>query len=171
VQQQMSKGPTIPYDEVEPLINDFEDKYTFLLNYSRRITGSFRRGKAYSNDVDVLYVVPLFKQEYVRIQMKEIWGIQKTQDKPRMSGMFEGFGLDIHMCAPDMVGAMLMHTTGPWQFNRSIRTRAKVRGMKLNQYGLWEGERLVASKNEDMIFNHLGLTYLEPEDRYHVPRV
>jgi DNA polymerase (family 10) len=39
------------------------------------------------------------------------------------------------------------------------------RGLKLNEYGLFENGRQIAGKTEQEVFKHLGMTYIEPELR------
>jgi DNA polymerase/3'-5' exonuclease PolX len=58
-----------------------------------------------------------------------------------------------------------MHSTGSGEFNVSIRSIAKKKGYRLNQYGLWKGDQCVASREERDIFAVLGLQYIQPEWR------
>jgi DNA polymerase (family 10) len=46
-----------------------------------------------------------------------------------------------------------------------MRKLALKRGLKLNEYGLFENGRQIAGKTEQEVFKHLGMTYIEPELR------
>jgi DNA polymerase lambda len=59
----------------------------------------------------------------------------------------------------------LLYFTGSYNFNITMRQRAKEMGMILNQNGLYKNDILIPVKNEKEIFDVLALKYLEPEDR------
>jgi len=58
-----------------------------------------------------------------------------------------------------------MYFTGNKQHNILLRKLAIEKGYKINEYGLFEGEKLLASKTEKEIFNKLGLNYIPPYNR------
>ena len=47
----------------------------------------------------------------------------------------------------------------------ALRKIAIGKGWKLNEYGLFEGEKIVASKEEEDIYRALGLKIIEPRER------
>jgi DNA polymerase (family 10) len=55
--------------------------------------------------------------------------------------------------------------TGSKEHNTEMRARAKKMGLKLNEYGLFEGEKLIPCKDEAAIYKKLGLAYIPPELR------
>jgi DNA polymerase (family 10) len=58
--------------------------------------------------------------------------------------------------------------TGSKEHNVRLREIAIKAGFKLNEYGLFKGERMVAGRDEEGIYKKLKLTYIEPllrEDR------
>ena len=59
----------------------------------------------------------------------------------------------------------LHHFTGSKEHNIAMRGRAIEMGMKMNEYGLFKGEKLVPCKDEEEIFNTLKLDYIPPELR------
>jgi DNA polymerase (family X) len=68
-------------------------------------------------------------------------------------------------------GAGLLFTTGSGDFNVQLRSYAKIKGYKLNQYGLYLDNEIVASETEEDILKQLGLMYILPEFRvefYHI---
>lgn len=77
--------------------------------------------------------------------------------------------VELYFASAEDRGSALMHWTGPSTFNILIRKRAKARGMKLSQHGLFRlvnGELIkIASKTEASIFKALGLRYYSPSER------
>lgn len=76
-----------------------------------------------------------------------------------------GVRFNIYRARKDEWGAMLLALTGNYLFTRLIRARAKSLDMKLNQYGLFHGDEIIAGKTEEQIFAALGMPYVRPEDR------
>lgn len=73
--------------------------------------------------------------------------------------------VDLRAVSEESFGAALFYFTGPKHFNIHVRTIALKRGWKINEYGLYEGENLLASRTEEDIFELLGLPYMTPEQR------
>ena len=66
---------------------------------------------------------------------------------------------------PESYGATLLYATGPLGSSISRRKLAQEKNLKLNQYGLWKGKKMIAGKTEREIYNKLGLSYRPPEER------
>lgn len=73
--------------------------------------------------------------------------------------------VDLRAVSKESFGAALFYFTGPKHFNIHVRTIALKRGWKINEYGVYEGEKLLAGKTEEEIFELLGLPYMTPEQR------
>lgn len=73
--------------------------------------------------------------------------------------------VDLRAVPEESFGAALFYFTGPKHFNIHVRTIALKRGWKINEYGLYEGEKLLAGRTEEEIFERLGLPYMTPEQR------
>ncbi len=73
--------------------------------------------------------------------------------------------VDLRAVPKESFGAALFYFTGPKHFNIHVRTIALKRGWKINEYGVYEGEKLLAGKTEEEIFELLGLPYMTPEQR------
>jgi DNA polymerase (family 10) len=66
------------------------------------------------------------------------------------------------------MGAMLFMYTGDFVHNISMRSIAKRRGWKLDQYGIWDaktGKPLLQSPDERDFYDFLGVDWHDPEDR------
>jgi DNA polymerase (family 10) len=61
----------------------------------------------------------------------------------------------------------MLYFTGPARFNILMRIKAKRRGLKLNEYGLWreDGTLTPGLKTERDIFAALNVPYKEPQER------
>jgi DNA polymerase/3'-5' exonuclease PolX len=74
--------------------------------------------------------------------------------------------IDIRMVGVRSFFPALIYFTGSYEFNQIMIQKAKKLGYKLNEYGLYDiNNKIIHIKSEFDIFNILGMTYLEPENR------
>ncbi|MGH8911681.1 MAG: DNA polymerase/3'-5' exonuclease PolX [Acidimicrobiia bacterium] len=73
-----------------------------------------------------------------------------------------GLQVDVRAVAPDQFGSAILYFTGSKTHNIALRQRAIDRGWLLNEYGLLEDERVVASQTEEEIYAALDLTWIAP---------
>jgi len=137
-----------------------------IFNYLKSIdnnfflAGSARRGKTEElHDLDVIYVgekTPNIPNYAAFVKGKDITRV-----------MIQDEQVDIYRTDPEYFGGMLLFLTGPQEFNIIVRSKAKKKGMVLNQKGLFNRETRepIATKTEEEIFAALGLKYKEPENR------
>ena len=81
-----------------------------------------------------------------------------------------GLQVDLRVIRKDAWGAAMIYFTGSKPHNVRIREMAVRKGLKLNEYGLFEVETdaLIAAETETEVYERLGLPYIEPtlrEDR------
>ena len=62
-------------------------------------------------------------------------------------------------------GAALYYFTGSKAHNIAVRSIAQKRGLKINEYGVFKGEKRVAGETEDSVFKTVGLNFIPPELR------
>lgn len=136
------------------------------------IVGSYRRGKPYSRDIDLLYTGNLqnLLKKIQRLHNNK-W-IILSEGKMKVSGIFKPLKMkpvkiDIWYATPKSKAFMKMYATGSWQFNIIMRKKAIKKNMTLNQYGLFDenGVEIPNLKTEKSIFKYLGMKYLNPEER------
>lgn len=137
------------------------------------VAGSYRRGKAFSGDIDVIAfdisLPNLLKQMYLSdLDLEKV-----TQGVGKFSGVVNTHGvhrkIDIRVFRPEEYPTALLHSTGPGGFNTLMRLRAIALTMKLNEYGLYYYDGSKASvRTERDIFTALDVTYLSPEQRDNV---
>tara|TARA_Y100000034_G_C6837703_1_gene378689 strand:+ start:532 stop:1041 length:510 start_codon:yes stop_codon:yes gene_type:complete len=129
------------------------------------IAGSLRQGKEMIGDIDIV-VIPKDEPQVFLEKVKEVIEYEYGATK-KIFGMFEDRPINIFVTNEESYGASLYTCTGPARYNMRMRGLAKKKGMKLNEYGLWNretGER-IAGMTETAIFGHLGLSYQYPEER------
>lgn len=73
--------------------------------------------------------------------------------------------VDLRVVPRGSFGAALQYFTGSKAHNVRLRELASRRGLRLNEYGLYEGETQVAGTSEEEIYESLGLVCPPPELR------
>lgn len=130
------------------------------------IGGSLRRYKEIVKDVDLL--ASSDSPETVMKAFIESEGVANVtgHGTTKSSVVLEsGLAIDLRVVNPEQFPYALAHFTGSKEHNVVMRQRAKERGLKLNEYGLFDGEKLVRCKTEADIHKKLGLPYIPPELR------
>jgi DNA polymerase (family 10) len=77
----------------------------------------------------------------------------------------QGLQVDLRVVAAESFGAALHYFTGSKAHNIAVRTLAMKRGLKINEYGVFEGEQRVAGETEASVFAAVGLPWIPPELR------
>lgn len=130
------------------------------------VAGSVRRMKETIGDVDFL-VVSRNPQKvmdfFVSLPgIEKIWGKGATKASVRMA---EGFDMDIRVVPKKSYGAALQYFTGSKEHNIAARKIAMDKGLKLNEYGIFQGKKIIASETEEKVYKILGMDWLAPELR------
>jgi len=135
-----------------------------LTPYSNKIeiAGSIRRGEN-PKDVDIV-LVPKDKQA-IKDKMLKLGAKIRAEGKTLLYLNLNGVHVDLFFAEKDSFGAQMMTRTGPAGGNIGNRTLAKRKGMILNQYGLFKGNKRIAGRSEKGIYEALGKHYKEPELR------
>lgn len=130
------------------------------------VAGSIRRCKETTKDVDVVASSedPAgLAEAFVNCDgVKQVTG----QGETRVSVVLtSGMQADLRIVGDENFPYTLHHFTGSQEHNTLMRQRARDRGMKLNEYGLFKGEERVPCEDETALFKALGLAYIPPELR------
>lgn len=128
--------------------------------------GSLRRWKETIGDVDILAtgkngakIVKLFTK-YPKAE--RILAAGETKGSIMVQG---GVQVDLRIVPPVSYGAALQYFTGSKSHNVRCRNIARTKGMKLSEYGLFKGKKMIAGKSEEEVYDMLGLQYVPPELR------
>jgi len=128
--------------------------------------GSLRRMKETIGDVDFLVISKNPEKVmdfFVSLpEIVKIWGKGPTKSSVRMK---EGFDMDIRIVPAKSYGSALQYFTGSKEHNIAIRKIAIDKGLKLSEYGLFRGGKMIAGKTEEEIYNALGMDWIPPELR------
>jgi DNA polymerase (family 10) len=76
-----------------------------------------------------------------------------------------GIDADLRVVPDNVFGATLQYFTGDKRHNVALREYAIHLGLKLNEYGLFKGKKLVTCKSEEDIYRALGMDTPPPEIR------
>jgi DNA polymerase (family 10) len=130
------------------------------------LAGSLRRMRETIGDMDILTIAD--KTEPV---VDAFTGMKSVRDVLASGGtkgsviLKGGMQADLRVVGPESYGAALMYFTGSKAHNVKLRTLATKKGLKLNEYGLYRGEKRIAGETEKEMYKMLGLPYIPPELR------
>lgn len=130
------------------------------------LAGSVRRKKEVVKDID--FVVSTNQSVKVMdffTALPQVESIIAKGDTKASIVTSGGINVDLRTVADKEFPFTLHHLTGSKEHNIAMRARALSMDMKMNEYGLFRGERLIACKDEEEIFKTLGLDYIPPELR------
>jgi len=153
--------------EILPEVKEILDKLKSLKEVEQiSAAGSVRRMKETIGDVDILITAKNPKKVmdfFAKLPgITKIWGKGTTKSSIRLK---EGFDVDLRVVAKKSFGSALQYFTGSKEHNIVLRRIAIEKGMKLNEYGLFRGKKMVAGWYENGIYKALGLSWIEPELR------
>src|SRR6185295_10583667 len=72
---------------------------------------------------------------------------------------------DLRVVPAESFGAALQYFTGSKEHNVRLREMAIKKKWKLNEWGLYDGEKQIAGKTEESIYKKLGVPFCPPEMR------
>ena len=130
------------------------------------VAGSLRRCKEVVKDIDVLVASDAPEPLMERFVNWERVATVRGHGPTKSSVVLEsGMACDLRVVEEDAFAPALHYFTGSKEHNVVMRQRAKDRGLKLNEYGLFKGDRRLKCKDEAAIFKKLDLPYIPPELR------
>jgi DNA polymerase (family 10) len=130
------------------------------------VAGSYRRCRETVGDLDIVVAAPSRRGTIDRFVAYEDVAQILSRGPTRSSVVLRnGTQIDLRVVSEVNYGAALMYLTGSKAHNIALRQIAAARGLKLNEYGLFRGNRRVAGRTEEEIYAYLGLPYIEPELR------
>jgi DNA polymerase (family 10) len=76
-----------------------------------------------------------------------------------------GMQVDLRVVPQVSYGAALYYFTGSRAHNIAVRKLAQKKHLKINEYGVFKGDKRIAGKTEQEVLRQVGLPYIEPELR------
>ncbi|MCS4503109.1 DNA polymerase/3'-5' exonuclease PolX [wastewater metagenome] len=130
------------------------------------IAGSYRRRRETVGDVDILVSADTGNDVMERLtgydSVSEVVSRGDTRATVILDG---GLQVDLRVVPEASYGAALHYFTGNRAHNIAVRVMGQRRGLKINEYGVFEGERRIAGATEASVYEQVGLVYIEPELR------
>jgi DNA polymerase (family X) len=130
------------------------------------IAGSLRRGNETVKDIDLLVSTRHPERLGGAFAASDSVASIIAQGDTKVSVTLQsGINTDLRIVTESEFPYALHHFTGSKEHNTAMRGRAKAMGIKMNEYGLFRGDRNMVCRSEEEIFAMLGLQYIEPELR------
>lgn len=164
-------GGRTPLGIALPIAEAFVERVRALRGVKQaELAGSLRRGVETIGDIDI--VCEAADGEKIIKQFVAFEGVKRVLASGATKGSVtveieagKELQIDLRVVESDSYGAALQYFTGSKEHNVRLRERAIAKKWRLNEYGLFDGERSIAGKREADIYNKLGLSYLPPELR------
>ncbi|SCY48951.1 DNA polymerase/3'-5' exonuclease PolX [Nitrosospira sp. Nsp13] len=130
------------------------------------VAGSFRRMRETVGDLDFIVAATpasAVMQHFIAYdEVAETLAVGAT----RASVILKcGIQVDLRVVAEDSYGAALLYFTGSKAHNIAVRQIAQKHGLKINEYGVYQGKIRIAGESEESVYHAAGLTYIPPELR------
>jgi DNA polymerase (family 10) len=165
--------------DIEPLAQHILDQLKQVKGVTNgAIAGSARRGKETVGDLDLLITTDNSKPVMDRLaelpDVAEVLARGETKMRVRLKPIINCYTpggnriaieMDLRVVPHDSFGAAMQYFTGSKEHNVVLRQKAKEHGWSLNEYGLTAGEKVIASKTEQEIYQALGVPLIPPELR------
>lgn len=131
-----------------------------------QVAGSLRRRRDTIGDLDIV----LCAEDASRVMatvldyppISEVMASGGTRSSVRLDS---GLQVDFRIVGRQSFGAALQYFTGSKAHGIALRRRARERGCKLNEYGLFRGDERLAGETEEGVYRALGLPWIVPELR------
>lgn len=134
------------------------------------VGGSYRRREETIGDIDVLVLA--HDRAKVGQCIRNLPGMERiiAEGEEKISFLLhDGLQIDIRMIDPQSWGAALQYFTGSKAHNVELRSLAKSKGLKLNEYGVFRmrGKNAVkiSGRTEEEVYGALGMDWMPPELR------
>ncbi len=145
-----------------------------LLDYLRKVkgvkeveaAGSYRRGLETVGDLDILVIHEEGSNVMERFADYEDVEQVVARGKTRSTVILRfGLQVDLRAVPEESYGAALHYFTGSKAHNVAIRQMGVKRKLKINEYGVFRGEKRIAGRTEEEVYARVNLPFIPPELR------
>lgn len=150
-----------------PLIREIEAQLKACPDVKRVVpAGSVRRMKETIGDVDFLVLSDKPKEvtEFF-VSMPQVMRVVEKGPTKSAVKLNTGMNADIRILPEKNFGAAMQYFTGSKPHNIELRRIAQKKGWKLSEYGIFKGDKQIAGKTEEEVYEKLGLEWIPPEMR------
>jgi DNA polymerase (family X) len=130
------------------------------------VAGSYRRRRETVGDLDIVVAAKPSQPVMQRFTgYEDIVDIIEQGPTRATVRLRNGLQVDLRVVPEESFGAALCYFTGSKAHNIALRQIAVEHGLKLNEYGLFQGAKRLAGRSEAELYRRLGLTLIPPELR------
>lgn len=169
----------VPLGQALPIAVRLRDQLRRVPGVTRlEYAGSLRRGRDTIGDLDFVGVASdgeALREAFVdRPEVSQVLARGETKCSVRLQTAGVALQADLRLVPEEVFGAAMLYFTGSKDHNVRLRELAIRKGQRLNEYGLFaglderpqdRGEKPVAARTEEEIYQALGLPYIDPERR------
>ena len=130
------------------------------------LAGSFRRGRETVGDLDVLATSSDPERVFDAFsRLPEVREVRLRGGTKETVLLQNGLQVDLRVVEPTAFGAAWLYFTGSKDHNVHLRSIARDRGLKINEYGIFRGEERIGGGTETEVYAALDLAWIPPEIR------
>ena len=153
--------------EVYPLVKQIEKRLQHIAGVKNAVAaGSIRRMKETIGDIDYLVAANDPKRVidfFVKMpEVQEILGMGQAKAFVKLAS---GIDADLLVVPEESWGAALQYFTGSKEHSVQLRKIAISKGLRLNEWGIFKGDKRIAGATEEEVYKILGLQWIPPEMR------
>ncbi len=153
--------------DVWPLVKQIEARLLKIAGVKNAMAaGSLRRMKETVGDIDYIVAAsdpgPVMEFFVKMPEVQEVIGRGPAKAFVRLAG---GLDADLLVVPEESWGSALQYFTGSKEHSVELRKMAIAKGLRLNEWGVFKGEKRIAGKIEQDVYRVLGLQWVPPEMR------
>lgn len=152
--------------------NDLLDQIKTIFGIKKaELAGSLRRRKETIGDIDIIVCINKKYWKNVLMELLKLKNVGKVlaSGETKISFLVKHTTtqVDIRLMSEEEYGAALLYFTGSKEHNVKLRTWAKEKNWKLNEYGVFNAktEKWLKGKTEKEIYDLFGMQFIPPELR------
>jgi DNA polymerase (family X) len=130
------------------------------------IAGSFRRCRETVGDLDILATSAAPEKVFDAFSaLPDVREVRLRGGTKETVLLRDGLQVDLRVVEPAAFGAAWLYFTGSKDHNVHLRSLARDRGLKINEYGIFRGDERVGGRTEEEMYRALDLAWVPPEIR------
>lgn len=153
--------------EIYPLVKQIESRLLQVPGVRQAVAaGSVRRMRETVGDID--YLVMSDKPEAALdffASMPEVDEVIARGPAKAFVKLAGGIDADLLVVPQQSWGSALQYFTGSKEHSVALRKIAISKGLRLNEWGVYRGEKKIAGDTEEQVYTALGLQWIPPEMR------
>jgi DNA polymerase (family X) len=162
----------IPLKDAEKIANEMLEEIKRIPGVQKaELAGSLRRKKETIGDIDIVVLAESKNRKKIVDRIIKLTQVEKILAKGTTKASVElknsHIQVDIRLVHDYEYGAAMLYFTGSKEHNVKLRTIARDRGYKINEYGLFDAatEKRLVGATEEEIYHFLNMKYIEPQQR------